>query len=109
MTKQCRKMNRREFLQLTNKIVLGATGAALLLPALPSRKIEYLEDISPNYRAWRESLIKVMMSGDYKFRWAELERPIGGFRRARLHVTDETGIPMTLTWFQPWRGDRIDE
>ena len=103
-------MNRREFLQLTNKIVLGATGAALLpLPALPSRKVEYLEDISPNYRAWRESLIKVMMSGDYKFRWAELERPIGGFRRARLHVTDETGIPMTLTWFQPWRGDRIDQ
>ena len=102
-------MNRREFLQLTNKIVLGATGAALLLPVLRSREIEYLEDISPNYRAWRESLIKVMMSGNYKLRSAELERPIGGFRRARVHLTDETGNNVTLTWFQPWSGDRIDE
>ena len=103
-------MNRRKFLQLANKTVLGATGAALLpLPALPSRKIEYLEDISPNYRAWRESLIKVMMSGDYKFRWAELERPIGGFRRASVHLTDETGNDVTLSWLQPWRGNRIDE
>jgi hypothetical protein len=89
---------------------LGATGAALLpLPALLSRKVEYLEHISPNYRAWREALIQVMMSGNYKLRSAELERPIGGFRRASVHVTDETGIPMTLTWFQPWRGDRIDQ
>jgi len=50
-----------------------------------------------------------MMSGDYKFRWAEMERPIGGHRRARLHVTDETGSDVTLSWLQPWRGDRIDE
>ena len=79
------EMHRRKFIQLTNKIVLGATGAALLpLPALPSRKVEYLEDISPNYRAWREALIQVMMSGNYKLRSVELERPIGGFRRARL-------------------------
>ena len=45
----------------------------------------------------------------YTIRWAELERPIGGFRRAGLHVTDETGNDVTLTWLQPWRGNRIDE
>ena len=102
-------MNRRKFLQLTNKIVLAATGAALLtLPALPSRKIEYLEDISPNYRAWREAQIEIAKQG-YTLRRAELERPIGGYRRARVHVTDETGNDVTLSWLQPWRGDRIDE
>ncbi|HVH61609.1 MAG TPA: hypothetical protein VM709_14805, partial [Candidatus Sulfotelmatobacter sp.] len=83
-----------------------AAGAALFpLPALPSRKIEYLEDISDNYRAWREAQIEIVKEG-YKIRRASLERPIGGFRRARVHVTDETGTAKTLIWFQPWRGDR---
>lgn len=102
-------MNRRKFLQLSNAIVLGATGAALFpLPALSSRKIEYLDEISPNYRAWREAQIEVVKQG-YKIRCASLERPVGGFRRATVHVTDETGIATTLIWFQPWSGDRIDE
>jgi len=74
-----------------------------------SRKIEYLEDISPNYRTWRESLKRVLEETGHRFRWSELERPIGGYRRARVHVTDETGNDVTLSWLQPWRGNRIDE
>ena len=98
-------MNRRSFLQLSTL----ATGATLFrLPALPSRKIEYLDEISPNYRAWREAQIEVVKQG-YKIRRAWLERPDGGFRRATVHVADETGTAKTLIWFQPWRGDRIDE
>lgn len=103
------QMNRRKFLRLSNTIVLGATGAALFpLPALPSRKIEYMEDISDNYRAWREAQIEVVKQG-YKIRRACLERPVGGFRRATVHVTDGIGTTKTLVWWQPWRGDRIDE
>lgn len=68
----------------------------------------YLEDHSRNWREWRESLKRVLEETGHRFRWAELERPIGGFRRARVHVTDESGIAMTLTWFQPWCGDRIE-
>lgn len=102
-------MNRRKFLELTNTIVLGATSAALFpLSALPSRKIGYLEDISYNYRAWREAQIDIVKQG-YTFHSASLERPVGGFRRATVHVMDETGILVTLTWFQPWRGSHIDE
>ena len=102
-------MNRRKFLQQTNTIILGATSAALLpLPALPSRKIEYLDEISPNYRAWREAQIEIVKRG-YKIRRAWLERPIGGFRRATVHATDETGNDLTFTWLQPWRGNRFDE
>lgn len=87
----------------------AAPGAACMpLPALPSRKIEYLEAVGPNYRAWREALIQTAKQG-YKIRWAELERPIGGYRRARVHVTDKTGNDATLSWLQPWRGNRVDE
>lgn len=95
-------MNRRKFLQLTNTIVLGATGAAFLpLAAVPSCKIEYLDEINPNYSLWRNAQIEVVKQG-YTIRWASLERPIGGFRRARVYVTDETGNDLTLTWLQPW-------
>ena len=98
-------MKRRNFI---GTLTLAAGAALLQLPTLLPRKIEYLDEISPNYRAWREAQIEVVKQG-YEIRWAELERPIGGYRRARLHVTDETGIPMTLTWSQPWTGDRIDK
>ena len=98
-------VNRRTFIERT----LLAAGAALVpLPALPSRKIEYLDEISQNYRSWREAQIEIVKQG-YTIRWASLERPIDGFRRATAHVTDETGTAKTLIWFQPWRGDRIDE
>lgn len=100
-------MNRRKFLQLANTIFLGATGAALFpLPALPSRKIEYLDEIDPNYRAFREAQIEIVKQG-YTIRSASLERPIGGFRRARAYVTDETGNNLTLAWLQPWRGQDV--
>ena len=91
-------INRRTFIERT----LLAIGAALLqLPTLLPRKIEYLDEISPNYRAWREAQIEIVKQG-YTIRSASLERPVGGFRRARVHVKDETGIPMTLIWLQPW-------
>lgn len=100
-------MNRRKFLQLTNTIFLGATGAAFLpLSAVPSRKIEYLDEISQNYRAWREAQIKIVKQG-YTIRLTLLERPVGGFRRARVYATDETGNDLTLTWLQPWCGEDV--
>jgi hypothetical protein len=97
-------MKRRSFVQN----VLFAAGAALVpapLALWPARKIEYLDEISPNYRAWREALIQKVLKQGYTVRWAELERPIGGYRRARAHVTDETGIDVTLSWLQPWCTD----
>ena len=101
-------MKRRNFIRVALGVAAGAATAPAYLLATPSRKIEYLDEISPNYRAWREAQIEIVKQG-YTIRWASLERPVGGFRRATVHVTDETGIPMTLTWFQPWSGDRIDE
>lgn len=96
-------MKRRTFIE---NLVL-ATGAAFLpLPALPSRKIEYLDEIDPNYRAWRETQIEIVKQG-YTIRSSSLERPIGGFRRARAYVTDETGNNLTLGWLQPWTGSRV--
>lgn len=94
-------MKRRAFIE---NLVL-TTGAVLLpLPAVSPRKIEYLDEISQNYRAWREAQIKIVKQS-YTIRSASLERPIGGFRRARAYVTDETGNDLTLTWLQPWRGE----
>lgn len=98
-------MERRAFIE---NLVLTTGAAFLRLPALPSRKIEYLDETSENYRAWREAQIEIVKQG-YMIRSASLERPVGGFRRARVHVTDETGTAKTLIWFQPWSGDRIDE
>ena len=97
-------INRRTFIERT---LLAAGAACVPWPA--SGESPYLEDHSHNWRAWRESLKRVLEETGHTFRWAELETPIGGFRRARVHVTDETGIATTLIWFQPWSGNRIDE
>jgi hypothetical protein len=88
-------MNRRSFLQAMTL----AAGAACMPWPVPVR---YLEDDSHTWAAWREALIQKILKQGYTIRWAELERPIGGYRRASVHVIDETGIPMTLVWLQPW-------
>lgn len=96
-------MNRRTFIERT---LLAAGTACVPWPA--SGESPCLEYHSWNWREWREAQIEIVKQG-YKIRRAWLERPVSGFRRATVHVEDETGIPMTLTWFQPWSGDRIDE
>lgn len=45
-------MKRRNFI---GTLTLAASAALFSLPALPSRKIDYLDEISPNYRAWRDA------------------------------------------------------
>ena len=105
-------MKRRNFVRVALGVAAGVAVAptcllatedlALVpLPALLSRKIEYLDEISPNYRAWREAQIEIVKQG-YTIRWASLERPVGGFRRARVYTTDKTGNDLTFTWLQPW-------
>ena len=101
-------MKRRNFISAMLSVATQVAAAPACLLATLSRKIEYLNEISPNYRAWREAQIEIVKQG-YTIQRAWLERPVGGFRRATVHVTDETGTAKTLIWFQPWRGDRIDE
>lgn len=48
--------------------LLAAGAACVPLPVLPSCKIEYSEDVSPNYRAWREALIEKVAKQGYRFR-----------------------------------------
>jgi len=98
-------MNRREFLQLTNKIVLGATGAALLpLPALPSRKVEYLEDIKSELSSVArvadtghdERRLQISFGGTGKADWGLSPRQAA--RNGRDRQRRDAKLAPTLAW-----------
>ena len=92
-------MNRREFFRLLTAGVL--TRAAVFLPMSPVRPktFEYIDDVNPNYAAFRHALKTLCEQGYSEIGWASLDPPTNGYRLASVFMRDnQTVICFRVPW-----------
>jgi hypothetical protein len=90
-------MHRREFLQ--GVFTAGVLArAAVFLPVPQPKSRTYIDDIDPNYAAFRHALKTLCEQHSSGISWVSLDPLEDGSRLARVYMRDNTVIRFHMPW-----------